>query len=346
MGNPPYVEYSKVSKGYKILGYNTESCGNVYAFICERVITITASNSRQGLIVPISLVSTERMKPLQGLLADKSTLWFSNFDVYPSKLFEGAKQRLTIYIRTGNWGQSQSRIFSTSYNRWKPIEREVLFPSLSYAQSFYDASLSSFPKTGTDISVRINKKLAMKKRLVFRANAKDPSLYVHRIPYNYVKALNFVPYFWNAVDKQKKSEDYKPYYIQNIDEVNTVLAILNSNLFFWWWFTHFEGYHCGRHEILAFPYSTELMPLATKLSLETLSLQLMQNYRQNAKRRSAFYETTGEVVYDEFYPRLSKPIIDKIDRVLAQHYGFTDEELDYIINYDIKYRMGREVEAE
>ncbi len=27
--------------------------------------------------------------------------------------------------------------------------------------------------------------------------------------------------------------------------------------------------------------------------------------------------------------------------VLACHYGFTDEELDFIINYDIKYRMGR-----
>mgnify|MGYP007101952913 FL=1 len=38
--------------------------------------------------------------------------------------------------------------------------------------------------------------------------------------------------------------------------------------------------------------------------------------------------------------RLSKLIIDEIDKVLAKHYGFTDEELDYIINYDIKYRMG------
>ena len=27
--------------------------------------------------------------------------------------------------------------------------------------------------------------------------------------------------------------------------------------------------------------------------------------------------------------------------MLAKHYGFTDEELDFIINYDIKYRMGR-----
>jgi hypothetical protein len=27
--------------------------------------------------------------------------------------------------------------------------------------------------------------------------------------------------------------------------------------------------------------------------------------------------------------------------VPARHYGFTEEELDFIINYDIKYRMGR-----
>ena len=36
----------------------------------------------------------------------------------------------------------------------------------------------------------------------------------------------------------------------------------------------------------------------------------------------------------------SKPIIDEIDELLAKHYGFTEEELDFIINYDIKYRMG------
>ena len=39
----------------------------------------------------------------------------------------------------------------------------------------------------------------------------------------------------------------------------------------------------------------------------------------------------------------SKPIIDEIDKVLAKHYGFTEEELDLIINYDIKYRMGDEL---
>jgi len=45
------------------------------------------------------------------------------------------------------------------------------------------------------------------------------------------------------------------------------------------------------------------------------------------------------------FPKYSKHIIDEIDRVLAQHYGFTDEELDFIINYDIKYRMGKVLQS-
>ncbi|CAI4034034.1 hypothetical protein DNFV4_04476 [Nitrospira tepida] len=28
------------------------------------------------------------------------------------------------------------------------------------------------------------------------------------------------------------------------------------------------------------------------------------------------------------------------------HYGFTDEELDFIINYDIKHRMGQYTDSE
>src|SRR3712207_8080133 len=49
----------------------------------------------------------------------------------------------------------------------------------------------------------------------------------------------------------------------------------------------------------------------------------------------------GVIEYQEFYPKESKPILDEIDQVLAEHYRFTAEELDFIINYDIKYRVDR-----
>ena len=72
----------------------------------------------------------------------------------------------------------------------------------------------------------------------------------------------------------------------------------------------------------------------------------MIDYEKHKVRKETYYKATGKVVYDEYYPKLSKPIIDKIDEFLAKHYGFTEEELDFIINYDIKYRMGDELNAD
>ena len=77
-------------------------------------------------------------------------------------------------------------------------------------------------------------------------------------------------------------------------------------------------------------------------SIETfnkLAVSLMADFKQNSK----IYRRVSKGIltqFDSFYPAHSKHIIDEIDHVLAQHYDFTDEELDFIINYDIKYRMG------
>jgi hypothetical protein len=40
------------------------------------------------------------------------------------------------------------------------------------------------------------------------------------------------------------------------------------------------------------------------------------------------------------YPRLAKKILDEIDLVVAAHYELNPEELAFILNYDLKYRMG------
>ena len=73
---------------------------------------------------------------------------------------------------------------------------------------------------------------------------------------------------------------------------------------------------------------------------------LSNNIFFNANIKEQKYETTGRRSQLIFKPALSKPIIDEIDKILAKHYGFTEEELDFIINYDIKYRMGSELNSE
>ena len=68
---------------------------------------------------------------------------------------------------------------------------------------------------------------------------------------------------------------------------------------------------------------------------------LMDALKANSVRKT-IRTKKGEIIYQEFSPKPTKPILDEIDAALGAHLGFTAEELDFIINYDIKYRMGQE----
>ena len=152
--------------------------------------------------------------------------------------------------------------------------------------------------------------------------------------------MDFVPYFWNERDGEKISTQLKPLHLATDLDAAAVCAALNSSLFYWWYIVLSDCRHVNLREIRNFPIGLVQMDPGLKQRLSALTDELMEDLKRHARRKETLYRATGRVVYDEFYPRHSKPIIDKIDRVLAEHYGFTDEELDFIINYDIKYRMG------
>ena len=72
----------------------------------------------------------------------------------------------------------------------------------------------------------------------------------------------------------------------------------------------------------------------------------MKDFDKNSRMLTGNYGESGVLHIQSFQPRLSKPIIDEIDTVLAKHYGLKQEELDYILNYDAKYRLGRDTDKE
>ncbi len=102
----------------------------------------------------------------------------------------------------------------------------------------------------------------------------------------------------------------------------------------------------NRREIEHFRCSLDMIESSLAKDLSALKQQLMDDFQAHAKSLTNNYGKFGILTIQTFQPRLSKPIIDEIDRVLARHYGFTDEELDFIVNYDIKYRMGQANEEE
>lgn len=123
------------------------------------------------------------------------------------------------------------------------------------------------------------------------------------------------------------------------------LASLSSSLFYWFNIINSDCRNLNKREIIAFP-----IPIRSKNSsaqeIKSSLQRLMTSYKENSDLRTVSYSGKGNITVQYFNFRPSKPIIDEIDSVLAKHYGFTDEELDFIINYDIKYRMGKELDAE
>ena len=79
--------------------------------------------------------------------------------------------------------------------------------------------------------------------------------------------------------------------------------------------------------------------------MSVLVKRLMTSFKKTSENRIMRF-THDTLTIQCIIPKLSKSIIDEIDELLAKHYGFTEEELDFIINYDIKYRMGDELNAE
>ena len=153
---------------------------------------------------------------------------------------------------------------------------------------------------------------------------------------------DFAPYFWNERDGEQISTQVKDLRLATEEDAAAVVAALNGSVFYWWFLLLSDCRHLNLREIEGFPLGLERMKKSTKQRLARLTDELMESFKRYSHRKETRYQATGRVVYDEFNQKPSKPIVDKIDRVLAEHYGFTEEELDFIINYDIKYRMGRE----
>ncbi len=342
IGNPPYVEYSKVVSEYQITGYKTERCGNLYAYVMERCKQLISDKSFIGMIVPMSGHSTDRMAPL----VDNFYMTFGlhlhlnlSADAHPQKLFEGVKFRLTIFF-VSNAGNGS---FTSRYKRWVAEERKILFSTLvvfNNAENYRYGNVIG--KLSSPLFISIAHKINLQDWYFYAFTGQEKILY-HNAPVNWVRAHSFVPYFKSERDGEGITTQLKSVSFENMDQVKVAGALLNSSLFFIWWLTHSDCYHLNKTEIVNFKYTPDSK---SDRILTVLSDLLANDMQAKSKRRVYVYKSTGKVEYDEFYMKLSKPIIDKIDTVLARHYGFTDEELDFIINYDIKYRMGDELSNE
>jgi hypothetical protein len=344
IGNPPYVEYSKTKKQYSLItdNYKTIDCGNIYAMVFEKSIQLSSKVGKNGLIVPVSLGSTKRLVNLLiKIKSNSGSYWSSFYAERPSKLFTGAEVLLNISIVDLTKYKSKQNFYTTGLLKWKSDFRVNLFPSLhytSYSNSFRDYLI---PKISSEIEIPLSKKVFNKSKKLGHSFTSQNS---HKIFYRigggrYWKIFTtFQPKF--VVNGHQTASSRESYLYFDSDEIlNVSLITLSSSTFFWYFQFTTNGRDLNPFDLKNFPInynSKEILKQA-----ESLATDYINDLKNNKVEKNKVSKITGNLTYEEFYPRKSKPIIDQIDTVLAQHYGFTEEELDFIINYDIKYRMGK-----
>ena len=341
IGNPPYISIGKIN--YSVLDYDAIKCGDLFALCCERSSHLNHGSGNLAMIIPLTGYSTEAMSSLRDILlssySEHHLSYFSASD-QPSSLFTGVRHRLMIFV---NRRSTHKVVSTTRFLKWFSSERDVLFTSILKRHTInrvVDLPVNS--KLSSQLEESILKKILEKPMLGIhrrKHGSKDSAIYYHNAPVHWGKVFDFIPFYQVGDDEPTLSSHVKSLFYNTKRMSTIVLCFLNSSLFYWWnWqFTNCRdltktNIDCARIDLSSFTQ-------ASIESLERLSISLMPDLKKNSK----IYKRVSKGVltqFDSFYPALSKDIIDEIDRVFAKHYNFTDEELDFIINYDIKYRMG------
>ena len=89
-----------------------------------------------------------------------------------------------------------------------------------------------------------------------------------------------------------------------------------------------------------FPFSLSTIVGSERTQIDRLSNELNASLDDNSEIRTRNQKATGLVHLQTFFVGKSKGLIDEVDVILAKIAGLSDEDADFVINYDIKYRMG------
>ena len=341
IGNPPYKPLKDV-KHYKVQGYDCVDTGNIYAPMLERSMSLCRHHGRSGFIVPVSSISTDGYASLQGKLS-RCALHYSSFDDRPSRLFDGLQHtRLSILLIAP---AASSRLScSTRYNKWSAMERANLFAGLRYARSGRAVTKlirGSLPKLWSEHEHRILEKLGREKATLahFYVAAGASRVYYTRKAGHFLQFLDCEPRILDGLGNRRSPSELKVLHFSSDAHAKIALSCFNSSLFYWFMKVFSDCRNVNKREVDSFPIN--MNPKSREQTvLIALADALMNDLRRNSEERQMKFKHDTLTVQC-FLPKHSKSIIDRIDGALAAHYNFTDEELDFIVNYDIKYRVGR-----
>ncbi len=335
IGNPPYVVNTPDKVDYTIREnlFSTYSTKNLYAFVCERSLQLGSPSAAVGMIVQLTALSAEKMAALQDLLLPRGLLLTPAFPRRPESIFDGVEMPVTILLSLS----ASPQLCTTRVNRFYTEERPSALSTMALSSHSVRLHGHRIAKIGSPLEIGIYRKVLAQKTPLgsLVAPGSKHILYYQEACRYWVKACVGLPFF------RRNGERMAPPHGRTLgfrDSTSCAFAgcLMNSTLFYWFYSAFSDCEHINDALIRDF----RIPALSNAEDWQKRQSRLAESQKASARRKTINTKQGHKIEYDEMDAPKSKPIFDEIDAVLAAHYGFTKEELDFIVNYDIKYRIG------
>lgn len=231
IGNPPYVEDFK--SGLEL----SDKYGNIYANILLNAARKLEKNGSIGFIIPLSYVSTPRMKKLREELGDLvSEQYILSYADRPDCLFDSVHQKLCILI--GKDRKVEKTVFTGNYQYWYKQERGTLFTDIQMVRNRYE-NADFIPKLGTQLDIDIYKKITDTRKM--------QSVYAISRAGTESVFLNRREAFWMKAYREKVDDpEYKVFSFHTPLEADFCYCLINSTLFWWYWISVSDCWHVSK----------------------------------------------------------------------------------------------------
>ena len=342
IGNPPYgAKYDNETKRYYKNTYVTansirglqKGSLDTYTLFIELGYNLLRRDGSFAYIVPISLTSSDSLTGVHRILMGNcDTIHISSYAVRPKPVFENAVVNTSILLfqKTGTPCQ---HLYSTKmHRRGNEFDLQKLIDNLQFVDVKGQTLYGRIPKIGSEIEKNILNKLFKQKKLGTLVKTSGSP-----IIYRFAGGR----YFKVVTNYSNGSSAERTIFFANKKIADAVGCILSSNLSFWFYQIFSDNLNWKTYEIENFT-----LPQLSTENVEYLD-KLYSRYLTDIEAKANVRTTSGESTYNvdsfkEYKIVRSKAIIDEIDDYICPLYGLSQEETDFIKNYELEFRLAGE----
>lgn len=342
IGNPPYgaklneADKKTIKKLYAtantIKGVQKGSL-DTYTLFIEEGYNLLRINAVLSFIVPISVTSSDALTGVHKLLMDNCReIRISSYAVRPEPVFPNAVVNTSV-IMFSKTKTACEHIYSTKMHRKKGnnFSLRKLVENLQFVDVKGKTLLGRIPKIGTEIENIILSKVLNQNAIGDYIHEKGNPIYYRTTGGRYFKVVTNYP---------TGSTKEKPILFKK-EIADAIGCILSSNLSFWFYQIYSNNLDWKSYEIEKFT-----IPELSKGNidfLKNLYVRYLEDIESKANIRTTSEESSYNVdTFKEYKIVRSKSIIDEIDDYICPLYGLTEEETEFIKNYELEFRMSGE----